>query len=80
MNTPAYVPAWTGSGYCVARVRPDGSMVAELETPDAATAEREAARLSREKQAHAECLRRRPSLAVIRNRRRVRFFPDEDYP
>jgi hypothetical protein len=80
VNTPAYVPAWTGSGYCVARVRPDGSMVAELDTPDAATAEREAARMSWAHQAEQQHQAARAACRVTRNRRRVRFFPDEDYP
>ena len=80
MNTPAYVPAWTGSGYCVARVRPDGSHVIEVDCPNAATAEREAARMSWTHQAEQQHLAARAACRVVRNRRRVRFFPDEDYP
>lgn len=80
MNQAPYVPAWTGAGYCVARVRQDGSLVAEIDAPDAATAEREAARLSWEHQAQQANQAQRQACAVTRNRRRAWFFPDEDYP
>lgn len=80
MNPAPFVPAWTGSGYCVARVRPDGSMVAELDAPDAETAEREAARMSWTHQAAQQHMAARAACRVIRNRRRARFFPDEDFP
>lgn len=80
MNPAPFVPAWTGSGYCVARVRPDGSMVAELDTPDAETAEREAERMSWAHQAEQAQRAARAACVVVRNRRRARYFPDEDYP